>query len=43
MNGRVLVGALSLAAIGAVGLVWSYWQRGVTVVVRNSDSSLPDR
>ena len=38
INGRVLVGTLSLAAVGVAGLVWAYWDRGVTVVVRNGDS-----
>jgi hypothetical protein len=39
INGKVLAGTLTVAAIGAAGLVWSYWQRGVTVVVRNRDSA----
>ena len=39
INGRVLAGTLTVAAIGAAGLVWAYWHRGVTVVVRNKDSA----
>ena len=39
INGRVLAGSLTVAALGAAGLVWAFWNRGVTVVVRNTDSA----
>jgi hypothetical protein len=39
INGRILVGTLSLAALGVAGFVWAYWDRGVTVVLRNRDSA----
>ena len=38
ISGRVLAG-ITVAAIGAVGVVWAYGHRGVTVVVRNTDSA----
>jgi hypothetical protein len=38
INLKVLAGAISVAAIGAAGVAWAYWSRGVTVVVRNIDS-----
>jgi hypothetical protein len=39
VSGRVLAGGLAIAAIGVAGLVWSFWNRGVTVVLRNTDSA----
>ena len=38
INVKVLAGTLTVAAVGAAGLVWAYWHRGVTVIVRNTDS-----
>jgi len=39
ISGRALFGTLSVAALGAAGVAWAYWHRGVTVVVRNRDSA----
>jgi hypothetical protein len=39
VSGRVLAGSLTVVAIGVVGLVWSFWNRGVTVILRNTDSA----
>ena len=39
INARVLVGGFTVAVIGAAGLVWAYWNRGVTVVLRNTDAT----
>jgi hypothetical protein len=39
ISGRALFGTLSVAVLGAVGVAWAYWHRGVTVVVRNRDSA----
>ena len=37
INGRVFAGTLTVAAIGAAGFVWAFWNRGVTVIVRNAE------
>jgi hypothetical protein len=43
INGRILFGAITVAVVGAAGLVWANWNRGVTVTLRNTDSTaLPD-
>ena len=39
INTKVLVGGFTVAVIGAAGLVWAYWNRGVTIVLRNADSA----
>jgi hypothetical protein len=39
INTKVLVGGFTVAVIGAAGLVWAYWNRGVTIVLRNTDSA----
>jgi hypothetical protein len=39
INVRVLAGALTVAAIGVAGVAWAVWPRGVTVVLRNADST----
>jgi hypothetical protein len=39
ISSRVLVVSLTVAAISAAGLVWAFWPRGITVVLRNTDSA----
>jgi hypothetical protein len=39
INTKVLVGGFTVAVIGAAGLVWAFWNRGVTIVLRNTDSA----
>ena len=39
VSGRVIFGAFTVALAGAAGLVWANWNRGVTVVLRNRDST----
>jgi hypothetical protein len=39
INTKVLVGGLAIAVMGAAGFVWAYWNRGVTVVLRNTDET----
>lgn len=36
---RLLLGSLTVAVLGAAGLVWASWNRGVTIVLRNADSA----
>jgi hypothetical protein len=35
----MLIGGLTVAFIGAAGLVWATWNRGVTIVLRNTDAA----
>ena len=39
ISGKALFGTLSVAVLGAAGVAWAYWHRGVTVVVRKRDSA----
>lgn len=39
INGKILVGTLTVAVVGVAGFVWANWNRGVTVVLRNTDST----